>query len=550
MSPLDYQAPPVPATAASPLLLGATVARLLHATAARDPSRPAVVDPPRRLTYGELTEAVRRFAGALAEAGFVPGDVLALFLPNCWEFVVAHLGAAWAGVVTMTLHTPYREQELRTLLGHVHARGLVMPHRSGTRDIAAVLDGVRRELPRLETVWVVRPEGPVPGTREFEADLERAHAAAPAAVRPDDPFALIFTSGTQSLVPKGCIHTHDALLSNAWWTAQDAPMDADDAILSASPFTHMFGLGTIHMALATGARQVILPRFDPETFLARAEAEGVTMAFGVPAQLFDAAARQERVHARLALKEVRTGGVAVPRRLVEVVGASLGCPLVTQWGMSEIGAGAYTRRSDPPSVAWETVGRPTWGTRFRIVDETGRPVEAGVVGDLEVLGPSLFRGYLDNPAETARAFTADGWFRTGDMGFLDEAGRLHFAGRRKDLINRGGMKVSALEVEEYLREMPQIRDAAVVGYPDPRLGERVLAAVELQAGERLDLAAVTAHLDARGVAKYKWPERLEVVAELPRTPTGKLAKERIRRLLDALGGDETAPVAEGAERPR
>ncbi|MCL6564242.1 MAG: AMP-binding protein [Firmicutes bacterium] len=525
----DYLAPPE-AHLRREGLRGWTLAQYLVQTESRHPEGEAVVDGTVRLSWRELGRRARAYAARLQAAGFVPGDVLALQLPNSWEFIVAHLGAALAGVVTMTLHTPYRDHEVGALLKVARARGVLVQHRVGDRDYVAMVERLARELPDLKNVWVARPDPGLGYGEPFDQDWSADRGFRPPELAPEAPFALIFTSGTQSLMPKGCIHTHDALLSNAAWLAADAPFGEGDTILSASPFTHMFGIGTIHLAVVSGARQVILPHFHPKTFVDLLVQEGVTSAVAVPAQLLDALGElAQHPRSGLRLKEVRTGGVAPPQRLVSQARRLFGCPLVVQWGMSEIGAGSWTRRDDPEAVALHTVGRPAGPSRFAIIDESGREVPAGEVGEVVFYGPSLFRGYLDGAQETRAAYLSAGGFATGDLGFLDPDGRLHFVGRKKDMVNRGGMKVSCREVEEYLRGVAGVREVAVVPYPDPRLGERACAVVRLDPGARIELRDLTAHLDALKVAKYKWPERLLVVDEMPLTPSGKIAKERLRQ---------------------
>lgn len=525
----DYLAPPE-AHLHQDGLRGWTLAQYWAHTESRHPEAEAVVDGLVRLTWGELGRRARAYAARLQAAGFVPGDVLALQLPNSWEFIVAHLGAALAGVVTMTLHTPYRDHEAGALLKAARARGLVVPQRLGDRDYVAMVQALAPSLPDLEKVWVTRADQGLAYGEPFDQDWSADQGFRPPVLAPDAPFALIFTSGTQSLMPKGCIHTHDGLLSNAAWLAADAPFGEGDCILSASPFTHMFGIGTIHLAVVSGARQVILPHFNAKTFVELLAQEGVTSAVAVPAQLLDALEElAQHPRSNLVLKEVRTGGVAPPQRLVSQARKVFGCPLVVQWGMSEIGAGSWTRRDDPEAVALHTVGFPAGPSRFEIVDESGREVPPGEAGEVVFYGPSLFRGYLDGVEETRAAYLRGGGFATGDLGFMDPDGRLHFVGRKKDIVNRGGMKVSCREVEEYLRGVAGVREVAVVAYPDPRLGERACAVVRLDPGVTLELRDLTAHLDALRVAKYKWPERLLVVDEMPLTPSGKIAKERLRQ---------------------
>jgi non-ribosomal peptide synthetase component E (peptide arylation enzyme) len=290
-----------------------------------------------------------------------------------------------------------------------------------------------------------------------------------------------------------------------------------------------------------GARAIALPKWDPERFLWLSRREGVTRAWAVPAQLADLLGTLGEHGAGLPrMREVRTGGAAVPAAFVGEVRAAFGCDLVVQWGMSELGAGCATTAGDPDAIVSSTLGRPLYGAVARAVDTAGADVDENETGELLYRRADLFRGYLGEPALTAEAFTADGYLRTGDLAALDVDGRVAFRGRTKDLINRGGMKVSAYELEAHLVRMPQIRQLAIVAVADERLGERVCCVASLREGATLALADITAYLDAAEIAKYKWPERLHVLEALPTTPSGKVHKAAVRDLAQLTPSEEVA----------
>ncbi|MFK0255095.1 beta-ketoacyl synthase N-terminal-like domain-containing protein [Streptomyces sp. NPDC090445] len=466
------------------------------------------------------------FGRALQDLGIRPGDVVAVQLPNSWEFLVAHVGIAAVGAVLLPLHSTLGTREVTALLQRTAARALLYP--------GAAEPPARAELPELEFLIPVGPDAPRdgngPGPGPYEALLRerRGLAPHPVEVTPDMPLVLMPSSGTTSARPKICIHTHGGLLGNATVTAFEARSSTADTLVSASPFTHLFGLFSVHLSLIATGRQALLPRWDADAFRELAAATGASVLFAVPAQLRDLVETPGPV---AALREVRTGGAAVPAALVAGARRVLGAVTVVQWGMSEVGAGLSTSPDDPPAVAARSIGRPVGEGRVRVVGEDGAPCPAGETGELQFRGPSLFRGYLADPEATAAALTADGWLRTGDLACRYEDGTIGYRGRQAERINVGGLKFSASEVEALLADLPQLANAAVTGRADDRLGEYPVLLAELRPGARLTLEDVRAHLAARGVAAYKWPLELVVVDAVPVTPTRKVARGRLAALL-------------------
>jgi acyl-CoA synthetase (AMP-forming)/AMP-acid ligase II len=504
-----------------------TFGDLFDATVARQPGTLAFVEDPRRATWAELSAQVDRLGAWLTERGIGRGDVVGLHLRNGWAYLVAHVAVSKLGGVILTLHPAYRENELRTILAHAQARALLAPSEAADRlaPLAAELGLV------------------LLATDELAAIADDAGLAAPAwpRVAPEDPLALLPTSGTESLRPKITMHAHEGLLSNAAQVAADAGVDEHDVFLSASGYTHAFGLLSLHLCVLRGARAIALPAWEAQRFLSLCRREGVTRAWAVPAQLADLlGALGEHTAGLVRVREVRTGGAAVPASFVRDVSAAFGCDLVVQWGMSELGAGSATTAGDPEAIVASTLGRPLAGATTRTVDSTGADAAPGETGELLYRRADMFRGYLDDAAQTASAFTDDGFLRTGDLAGIVDGGRIAFRGRTKDLINRGGMKISAYELEAHLVRLPQIRQLAIVAVGDERLGERVCCVVSLHDGAALVLEDVIAHLDGAEIAKYKWPERLLVLDALPTTPSGKVHKAAVRELARRQAHDEVA----------
>lgn len=480
------------------------------------PERTAAIADQRCYTYGDLVQAMHDRAEEYRHAGLGCGSVAGLQSPNTWDFLVAHAALAQLGAVAATLHQPLTERECRTLLEFLGASHWV-------RDGRLTLIAARPTPNDIPDV------APPPGV--------------------DWPLAIFFTSGTQSLVPKPCLHSHQSLLGNARTVALDAGMTPDDRFISASPFTHLFGILSCHLAWVLGAPQILVERFRPDDFLHAAKRHRATVAFLVPTHLRDLLGylKQNPGESQdLKLREVRVAGAAVSPDLAKRTDHYLGARLVNHWGMSEIGAGTYTYWQDPAHVATDSIGRPGTGADIMLMNSNGHMVShPGETAEILFRGPSLFYGYYNNLEATNDALYQDHqgqwWLKTGDLASWDSQGRLHYCGRLKDFINRGGMKVDALEVEYAVMRMAGIRLAALVAIPDSRLGERAILVVETEPGSHVTLDHVKEHLSRMDIAKFKWPERLEVWDRLPTTPTGKLAKARIREALHPIGEDTSGP---------
>ncbi|MFE9816589.1 class I adenylate-forming enzyme family protein [Streptomyces sp. NPDC005773] len=556
-----------------------TFTEALERAAARG-TGPAVWDGTRWRTWRDCRVQAERTAGALARWGLRAGEVLAAQLPNCWELVVLHAATARLGVLLLPLHAGYGAHEVRSLLGQSEAVALVARGSHRGRDRVGDLLALREHCPSLRHVWVSSGESPAtggprpqaPGLRDSAELLDEAPEPAGAPVGcpqgpdaahtpvgrpqgPDAPLMLLASSGTTSQRPKLCVHSHAGLLGNAAAVARDGGLGATDTIVSASPLSHAFGLLSVHLALVTGGRVGLFEGWDARRFLETLRAASATAAFAVPAQLRDVlAVLKEKEEAEegkkkeeaydpgdLAdLREVRTGGAPVPRELADDVRRTLGARLIVQWGMTEIGAGTCTRPGDAPEAA-STIGRPVSGAEVRVVDREGAPAAQGRAGELQYRSPYMFRGYHGAPELTRAALTGDGWLRSGDLASLNPDGSVSYRGRADELINRGGLKFSALEVEELLNDLPQLAQHAVLGRPDPRLGQRSCLVAALREGAGgLTLGEVTAHLSAKGLATYKLPEQLVIVETLPTTVTGKIARSRLRAIpLPPLAGPRT-----------
>ncbi|GHG21801.1 class I adenylate-forming enzyme family protein [Streptomyces filamentosus] len=503
-------------------------------------AEPAVWDAGRWRTWRDCRDQAERTAGVLHRRGLASGDVLAAWLPNSWELVVLHAATARLGVLLLPLHSAYGAHEARALIEQAGAVALAAGAAHRGHDRLADLLGLRDRCPTLRHVWVSPGGGRaatagLPDLAELlPGEGETDHGTPALPPPPDDPRAplvLLASSGTTSRRPKLCVHSHAGLLGNAAAVAADGGPGAGDTVVSASPLSHAFGLLSVHLALVTGGAVGLFADWEPRRFAETLAAVHATAAFAVPAQLRDllAVLGEKGEPGPPALREVRTGGAPVPRELADGVRRTLGARLVVQWGMTEVGAGTYTRPGDPPG-ATATIGRPATGAEVRVLTGDGEPAAPGETGELHYRSPYMFSGYYRAPERTRVALGTDGWLRTGDLAALEPDGSVVYRGRSDELINRGGLKFSALEVEELLDDLPQLAQHAVLGRPDPRLGQRSCLVAALREGARLTLEEVTGHLTAKGLATYKLPEQLVLVDRLPTTVTGKTARARLRAM--------------------
>ncbi|XRQ09178.1 beta-ketoacyl synthase N-terminal-like domain-containing protein [Actinomadura welshii] len=548
VDPSDYLTEP-PADDEA-ILRDFTLPGVFAAAAERAPDAVAITDRTRSMTWREWRAEVDGLARGLQESGVGPGDVVAVQLGNCADFETVHLAVAAAGAVMMPVHLGNGDADVRALLDRAEPAAVVLPARVQDGDGPLRGDALREAVPSLRTVLVAgeaaAERGEMPLNR-LRADWH-GHAPHPVDVRPGMPFVLLPSSGTTSSRPKICLHSHQGLLSNTYTVVEEGADAFTGGVLVACTLTHLFGLQSMYSALFTGCAQALLGAWDPDRFFEVAAQADPGIVFAVPTQLHDivAGARAPGVPAGVRPRQVRTAGAALPAALVTELRDALGAEVIVVWGMSEIGYGTRTRAEDPPDVATRTVGRPAPGSAVRVVDDAGEPCAAGVPGDLQYRGTGMFRGYFGDPELTRASLTPDGWLRTGDRAALTGDGLVVFHGRAAELINVGGAKFNATEIQGLLAELPGLGPAAVVGKPDPRLGEYPCLIVTGQAARGIGLPEVTRFLSERGVADYKIPLELVAVPELPRTAVGKINRLALEELVAA---DAPAASPDGAAGP-
>ena len=462
------------------------VPRLLTAldrTVRRRGNAPALFAADATLTWRELAQRAGGVARRLVEQGLEPGDRVAVLLPNGWRFAVALLGGLMAGATVSPLNPKLAAAESARILADLRPR--------------IVLDAIGEET----------------------ADWSRL-------LEPRPPALILYTSGSTGR-PKGAVLSHAALdAALVSWAGPVMGLTGTDCVLATLPLSHSFGInGALLAPILAGARVAIVESFTPPAALAAIAQHGVTVFPGVATmfrRLLDTPAldRSELTTLRIAV----SGAAPCPWDLAQEWRARTGVRILRGYGMTELFRPISYRADDARDLP-ESIGRPVPGVELRIVNDAGRPQPAGETGELWIRSPAVMEGYLEAQEET-RAVLADGWFRTGDLATISSDGFVAIAGRKKELILRGGYSVVPAEVEAVLLTHPAVAEAAVVGEPHPDLGEEVVAFVTLRAGTPVDPAALIAHCRER-LAGYKYPRRVTVLDALPKSATGKVLKTQL-----------------------
>ncbi|MCK9900232.1 cyclohexanecarboxylate-CoA ligase [Parafrankia colletiae] len=479
-------------------------------------------DHGRSLTTAALRDAAGRAAAGLHRRGVGPGDVVCWQLPTTLEAAVVMAACARLGAVQNPVIPVFRHREVGFIVRQVSARLVIVPeswHGFGHGAMARSLG------PEVLVLDLDGPPGPA--LRLPEGDpASLPPAPAPARARADECRWIYYSSGTTA-DPKGVRHTDESVIASSAGVVDGLGFGAGDVYPIAWPIAHIGGVSMLAAALRTGGTLVLFDVFDPAVTPERMAAHRPTV-LGSATPFFHAYLAAQRRHGGdplfPALRACVGGGAATPepvnREVAQVLGVS---GVVGSWGLTEFPVATSERSTD--AEPGTTVGRPAAGVRVRVVD-----------GELRLKGPQCFLGYADAGLD-AEAFDADGWLRTGDLGDVDEQGRVRVRGRRKEVVIRNAETISAAEVEGVLARHPAVRDVAVVGVPDERTGERICAVVVVRPGHDVPLAVLVAHCQAEGLARHKCPERLEIVGELPRNPMGKVLRRALEGWLASVSGD-------------
>ena len=515
------------------------------ARVAEDPDRPALVSypegggPPERHSYGELEALSRRFAGAFINLGIEPGDVVSMQLTNSWEFPALAIALLRVGAVVNPLVPIFRHRELSFILGRTESKALFVPREFRRFDHGELAVRLAGEIDSLEHVFVLGD--PPTGARSFTEFADRAWEDEPGLAEelkrrtpsPSDLAEIQFTSGTTG-EPKGVLHDYNTIWSGGRSITDGLGLGPDDVCFMASTLAHQTGfLYGFIVPLSTGQKVVYQEVWDAQQLVSIVDDEQIAYTLSATPFVADMITAQLDQQKPLAsFKYFICGGAAIPPKFVEESDEVLGAELVAVWGMTENAVVTHTRAGDAVEIVSDSDGQPVDWMQVRVVDDQLNELPVGEVGNLQITGPNQALGYFHRADLYEEVSTPDGWFDTGDLARRREDGGIRISGRSKDLVIRGGENVPVFEIESLLIRHPKVFEVAVVGYPDERLGERCAAVVAPQGDEAPTLPELVAMLDAEGVAKQFWPERLEIVAEMPKTPSGKIQKFHLR---DQLG---------------
>jgi len=482
------------------------LAENLVRSAEASPDRPAIRLDDIVLTYADLDQRSARVAGLLARHGVAPGDRVAVMLPNIPEFATIYYGILRAGAVVVPMTPSLKQREVGFYLRDSQA-SLIFAW-SGCLEAAAA--GALKAGAECLTVTAEVDAQPLPGVVDRD---------------PSDTAVILYTSGTTGQ-PKGAQLTHANLASNVDVTAHDLlHLGPSDVVFGGLPLFHSFGQTCgLNAAIRTGACLTLVSRFEPGKVLEVMQRDGVTVFEGVPTMyvaLLGTPVNRTLPKLRLCV----SGGAALPVEVLRGFEKEFGCVILEGYGLSETSPVASFNHPDRERKPG-SIGTPIRGVSMRLIDDTGRDVAPGEVGEVAVKGHNVMKGYWGRDEATAEAIQ-DGWFRTGDLARLDEDGYFFIVDRKKDMIIRGGYNVYPREIEEVLYEHPEVVEAAVVGVADPVLGEEVGAAVVLQPGATLTADDIREYVKCQ-VAAYKYPRRVWLLQELPKGPTGKVLKREIR----------------------
>ena len=525
-------------------LLGEVIGANLDRTAARvtavDPGHEALVEcaTGRRWTYSELVADVNACALGLAGLGVGKGDRVGIWAPNCAEWVFVQYGTAKLGAILVNINPAYRTHELAYVLKQSGVSVLISAPEFKTSDYRAMVAEVRADCPQLRTVVFL-------GDPEWGGLLAAGRAADPETLPrdldPDDPINIQYTSGTTGF-PKGATLTHHNLLNNGFFVGEGCGYTDADRVCVPVPYYHCFGMGMGNLAATSHGATVVIPApgFDPALTLGAVQEERCTSLYGVPTMFIAELGLPD--FADYDLSSLRTGimaGSPCPVEVMKRVVTEMGMTEVTIcYGMTETSpVSTQTGAADDLDRRTSTVGRVHPHLEVKVVDPTtGRTVARGEPGEFCTRGYSVMLGYWNEPERTAEVLDRAGWMHTGDLATMDDAGYLNIVGRIKDMVIRGGENVYPREVEEFLYTHPDIVDAQVIGVPDERYGEELMAWVRLRPGaDRLTAAALREFCSGR-LAHFKIPRYVKLVDDFPMTVTGKIRKVEMRQVsVDELG---------------
>lgn len=510
----------------------ASLADYWQQTARAMPDKIAVVDNHgATYTYSALDHAASCLANWMLAKGIESGDRIAFQLPGWCEFTVIYLACLKIGAVSVPLLPSWREAELVWVLNKCQAKMFFAPTLfKQTRPVDLILP-LQNQLPQLQQIVGVDKLAPATSSLSLSQILaDNTPLTTAITVHGDELAAVLFTSGTEGL-PKGVMLTHNNILASERAYCARLNLTWQDVFMMPAPLGHATGfLHGVTAPFLIGARSVLLDIFTPDACLALLEQQRCTCMLGATPFVYDLLNLLEKQPADLsALRFFLCGGTTIPKKVAREC-QQRGIKLLSVYGSTESSPHAVVNLDDPLSRFMHTDGYAAAGVEIKVVDDARKTLPPGCEGEEASRGPNVFMGYFDEPELTARALDEEGWYYSGDLCRMDEAGYIKITGRKKDIIVRGGENISSREVEDILLQHPKIHDACVVAMPDERLGERSCAYVVLKAPHHsLSLEEVVAFFSRKRVAKYKYPEHIVVIEKLPRTVSGKIQKFLLRK---------------------
>jgi len=521
---------------------GDTVGAFIEKWAGEMPDREALVSEDRRITWGKLHDITDRIAGGFLRLGLKKGDRLALLGANDVQAILSWLAAAKIGVIPVAINPRYRRQEIEYILKDAGASAVVTRCYYEGFSLIDLMVKMKELIPNLHHIIVYPGENAPSGVIPIEALMEEMDKTSIGSSRPKptDILFILYTSGTTG-IPKGVIHTHDTMLSCGKVLMEEAwHLTKDDIVLLAIPFAHMIGHEMlINVTIIVGAKIVLMESYDPIKFIDILERERITLFGGVPTMFLLPILKVPDLKERdlSSFRWAITSGFYAPPEQMKMIKESYGLEWLYQLlGSTEAGLMATTRKGDREEIAFNSLGRPISTMTVKVIDEEGKELPVGEIGEICYKSPHLCIGYWNKPDKTAEDFDRDGFWHSGDMGCkIDDEGNMRLAGRKKEIIKRGGFNIHPGEIENFLLNYPKILAAAVVGYPDEILGEKTCIFIEPRAGAMIDEEEVI-KLCRENLADYKAPDIVKIEPSLPRLPNGKVDKILLRDgLLKELG---------------
>lgn len=500
----------------------------------QNPSKVAVVDPYKQITYIELAELITNIVNGLESLGIHSQDAVAYQLPNWIEGHAIHNALRIMGAVTCPIIPIYREKEVKFILSQTSAKAIFIPLEFRNHNYIETIENIKKDLPQLEHIIIVgesAPEGLI--TLEELVELGRNHKnrkeLSQYSVDPNDVCLIMYTSGTTSN-PKGVQHTNNTLLREYAMFKETFKLDSDTVVFMPSPITHISGLSSLESPITIGAKVVYIDVWDAEKAAQMISKERCTfMVSATPFLQWLVDSDISEKYDLSSMKNFICGGAYIPPELIKKAPKS-GIRAVRTYGSTECPTISLGFPEDPEELTATTDGKIVPGYKVKIVDDDGRELPIGQEGEVAVKGPEVFIGYKDSQLDED-SFDEEGYFYTGDLGKLSENGYLTITGRKKDVIIRGGENISTKEVEDLLYAHPAVEQVAIVAMPDPELGEKACAYVKVALNHEFSFEEMIEYLMSHKMAKQKLPERLEIIDVFPATTTGKILKYELRKMI-------------------